>query len=107
MSLETVNYVRRTLAGVVEDTYTGVLALRRAIHGAVVGIGGDAQASPETTRWHIKADSLADASGDADFRPRRGDQIVSADTGTWVIVSANSETFETRYACECTREIAG
>lgn len=103
MALESISYRKVSAAGVTQATYTAVLALRRMISRRAEGVGGTAQAIPERARWHIDAESLQTAASDTTFRPRRGDQLVSADSGTWVIEGTDSATFKTRFACDCLR----
>ncbi len=105
MSLEDVHYLKYSSAGVLDATLTGVLALRRAVKRRPEGLGGNSQGVPERTRWHLDAASLQTAASDATFRPRRGDRIVSADSGTWVIEMVEDATWKTRHACDCVRQL--
>lgn len=91
--LETVTFQRYSLAGVLETSYANVSALRRVITGVPTTIGphGAQTPTPTNAMWHVVKETLA-------VSPRRGDRIVSGDSGTWVVEWVDEATLSTRYA---------
>lgn len=93
---EVVSLQRRDLAGTVTGTETEIPALRRMIAcDPVSGVEGSLTFI-DHARWHLKASALVDV-------PKKGDRIVSADSGTWQISEDDVATLSTRYAVTCRR----
>lgn len=91
---ETVDLVRRDLAGATTSTETGVLALRFESEGAPADGGQGTQTLYQVSSFHLKAAGLTS-------RPRKGDRVVASDgEETFEITRVRTIVFGTRYAVD-------
>jgi hypothetical protein len=90
---EDVTYVQVDRVGN-EKAYRGVRALRRALSGTVLQLA--AEVVPDRTTWHVDARTLP-------VFPRRGDKVVSPQAGTYVVLSDDVQSANSRYRLECQR----
>ncbi len=98
MSLQTLNYLKYTSAGVLSSTITDVLALPRSGARSPSTFEGGRLTS-EKQRWHLDASSLPDG-----FAPRIGDELLDADGVKWVITGWQDATLSTRWALDTERK---
>lgn len=93
---ETVIFLRVTPDGT-ETSYSSVSALFEDGLGERLAGAGQVQMTPQTTRVHIRASTLA-------VKPARGDRIVSTSTanaGTYLVQQCDTEgaAYGSRYVC--------